>query len=294
MADAGKAGKPDALRPADVGKPVQYLSPAQVAQRYSGFKFVGKGTFGKVFRARQQSSGQEVALKYIKLKLHKLKPDMLHELQTLRALAHRCGRCHLVCYKTHYLTTLAANHKPDAGKIENWASAQLYLVIVMQFVAGGDLADQAKRITAAQAARVARQLFEAVKCLHGLGYAHRDIKPANVLFHGGRVVLADYGLSCLKRTCTGRPGTPAYMWERILDTRQNDLALDTYKSGDLYGAAKTVLRLLQGPGVERKTPQLDGPSKSPKLSALMRRVMKSPTKFTAQSVLRQLAGLPKN
>jgi serine/threonine protein kinase len=275
-------------------KSLRLLTPDQVAQAYTKIKFVGEGSFGKVFKARERSAaGAErwVALKYIKLKSARLTADALRELKTLRALAPKCGPCHLVCYHTHFLTSMAAK----GGR------THIFLVIVMQFVAGGDLAAQAASLTASEIHRVAQQLFEAVKCLHGAGYMHRDIKPANVLFQKGRdlnqnnhLVLADYGLACLKDWCTGTPGTPAYMWGPIRKGKGKQLSTATYKAGDLYGAAKTILRLLQGPEVDATLRgKLDGPSKSPKLSALMRRVMEDPTDWDAGSVLQKLKTMKK-
>lgn len=274
-------------------KSLRLLTPEQVAQQYTKIKFVGEGSFGKVFKAKEPETERWVALKYIKLKSPRLTTDALRELKTLRELAPKCGQCHLVCYHTHFLTTMT-----DKGR------TRVFLVIVMQFVPGGDLATQAASLTAPEIHRVAQQLFEAIKCLHAAGYMHRDIKPANVLFEkgrdlnrGNRLVLTDYGLSCLKNWCTGTPGTPAYMWGPIRKAKAgNDkhLSTATYKAGDLYGAAKTILRLLQGPDVDATLRgKLDGPSKSPKLSALMRRVMEDPTAWDAGSVLQKLKATKK-
>lgn len=281
---------------------IKYLTPQEVAQQYTQLKFVGSGTFGKVFRAKNTKTGQSVALKYVKLKSHKLNAGTLLELATLRSLAPLCGKCHLICYQTHFFTMME-----DLGKKK--AGMQAYLVIVMQFVSGGDLASQADRglkkdpekggpgkdpkknkpLTAVDIYKIAEQLFEAVDCLHKLGYAHRDIKPANVLFHKRKLVLADYGLTCLKQLCTGTPGTPAYMWPLIRKFKGKRLSLDAYKAGDVYGAAKTILRLLQGPDVDGSLRgKLDGPSKSPALSVLMKQIMQHPKKYSAADVLQQL------
>lgn len=268
----------------EAARVMRFLTPRQLVQRYNKLKLVGQGTFGKVFRAHDQKTNKLVALKFVRLKnLRNMDTFIVRELVTLRTLAPLCKKCHLLCYHTHFLTMLKT--KP-------------HLVIVMQFVSGGDLNDQADHkgpdaLTAKDAHKIATQLFEALKCLHALGFAHRDIKPANVLFHKGQVTVADFGLSCLKQLCTGASGTPAYMWSVVRKSGQRKhLSLDMYKANDVYGAAKTILRLLQGPSVdETMRGKLDGPSKSPELSELMKQIMKHPDKYSAAQVLQKLKKL---
>lgn len=71
------------------------------------------------------------------------------------------------------------------------------------------------RLPAAEAARLGAQIAEALAAAHARGVLHRDLKPANVLFSGGNIKVADFGLARLEDSSMTREGavmgTPSYM-----------------------------------------------------------------------------------
>ena len=70
--------------------------------------------------------------------------------------------------------------------------------LVMEYCDGGSLAD---RLTAGgafavgDALRILEGAASAIDTAHSTGVVHRDLKPANLLFVGGEVKLADFGLA---------------------------------------------------------------------------------------------------
>src|SRR5437764_10843939 len=72
------------------------------------------------------------------------------------------------------------------------------LYYVMPFVEGESLRDRLSRggpLPHAEAARIAREVADALAYAHRQGIVHRDIKPANILLSQGHAVVADFGVA---------------------------------------------------------------------------------------------------
>jgi WD40 repeat protein/tRNA A-37 threonylcarbamoyl transferase component Bud32 len=120
------------------------------------------------------------------------------------------------------------------------------LLLVMEYMPGGDLAAQLKEhpggLPLEQAVTITLDLLRALEGVHAheLEIVHRDIKPSNVLFGDeGRAHLADFGLTQLAGV-SGRsqlqggqhPGTPIYMApEQEAGSRMLTSAADLYAVG---------------------------------------------------------------
>jgi tRNA A-37 threonylcarbamoyl transferase component Bud32 len=95
------------------------------------------------------------------------------------------------------------------------------LVLVMPYLAGGNLAQRVARrgpLPAAEVERMASLLLGALAVAHRAGIVHRDITPANILFdEHGRPVLADFGIAASPVHTIGLTrdglalGTPGFM-----------------------------------------------------------------------------------
>ena len=124
----------------------------------------------------------------------------------------------------------------------------------MEFVEGGSLAARVKEggpLAPAEAARLLRQVAEAVQAAHEQGIIHRDIKPANVLLAdtrdgGAAARLTDFGLARTREgggSVTGEKlGTPSYM---APEQARGDLK-QIGPPSDVYGLGAVLYALLTG------------------------------------------------
>lgn len=159
-----------------------------MAQRTAGWalpgydveELVGFGSVGEVWRAREQATGQLVALKRLRGGGGAAERDRLR-----REAAVLCGVVgpHLVRLRTVLATA-------DG------------LVLVLDYAAGGSLAGLLavrRRLTPGEVVGIAGPLATALAGVHAGGVVHGDVSPANVLFDAtGRPLLADLGVARLR------------------------------------------------------------------------------------------------
>jgi WD40 repeat protein len=173
--------------------------PAQVG-RFQVRARLGAGAFGAVYRAYDPQLEREVALKVPHpgtLASAKAVERFLREARAAAQLRH-----------PHIVPVFDAGHDGSRHYI---ASA---------FIKGRTLQEavEEKRPEFRGAARVVREMAEALAYAHALGIVHRDVKPANTMLdEKGSAHLMDFGLaaradSVEKLTHDGAVlGTPAYM-----------------------------------------------------------------------------------
>jgi len=103
------------------------------------------------------------------------------------------------------------------------AAAGDLLYYVMPFIQGESLRSKLARegeLPVAEAARILREIVDALSYAHRNGVVHRDIKPDNVLLSDGHAVVTDFGVAKAVSASSGSSsltslgvalGTPAYM-----------------------------------------------------------------------------------
>ncbi|MGH7584133.1 MAG: protein kinase domain-containing protein [Gemmatimonadales bacterium] len=122
-------------------------------------------------------------------------------------------------------------------------------VLTLEYADGGSLADRLERGRPApeEARRTARDLLAALTGCHARGVIHRDVKPSNILFVGGELRLADFGLAAWGDPPRALPpgweeddiGTPPWSAPEL----RHHAANRTTMAADVYGAAMVLLAI---------------------------------------------------
>jgi serine/threonine protein kinase len=142
--------------------------------RYRLGSVVGRGGMAIVWRATDEQLERDVAIKII--------ADVLADDPRFLARFEREARL-----------AASLNH-PNLVKVFDFSVGSERPFLVMEYVAGGTLAEARDRALDVQA--LARQLLDALAHIHGAGILHRDVKPANVLLDAdGAPRLTDFGIA---------------------------------------------------------------------------------------------------
>jgi hypothetical protein len=177
---------------------------------------VGRGAFGRVYRAWDPALQVEVALKLLKVDPREptFAETVFHEARLLVKVRH-----------PNVVTVLGAKHA--GNEVGIW----------MEFVNGPTLADAVERdgpMDAPAAAAAGAAVCDALAAVHGAGMFHRDIKARNIMRDAaGRVVLMDFGAGAERtRAPHGEmAGTPLYMAPELLKGAGASAASDIYSVG---------------------------------------------------------------
>ncbi len=190
------------IRSVDAAEPGPSMAGTVFAGRYVVERLLGRGGMGEVYLAKDRLIGERVALKVLALP-----PEAAAEALELLGSEVRLAR-----KVTH----------PNVVRIHALEEHAGRLFMTMEYVEGCDLRSlleaEGGKLAPARAARIARDVAEALAAAHAVGVVHRDIKPENVLIErGGRVLLTDFGIARAHGAAQpeGRReavvGTPAYM-----------------------------------------------------------------------------------
>ena len=139
---------------------------------------LGEGGMGEVWRAEDTKLGRDVALKML--------PDVFAQDPERLARFEREAR------------VLASLSHPNVAGIHGLEEVDGKRFLVMELVEGETLAERIQQgpVPVDEAARIAKQIAEAVESAHEKGVIHRDLKPANVnLTPDGNVKVLDFGLA---------------------------------------------------------------------------------------------------
>ncbi len=228
---------------------------------------IGRGGFGEVWLAANQTTGHLRAVKLIPLKRTGAADPAGREILSLTRLEAHLPRQHPNLMHIHHVGKTADHlfYVMDAADDASGgpaSSAQSYRPATLQrrLDAGG--------LPAGECLACAEQLVTALASLHAAGMVHRDVKPANCLFVGGELKLADFGLVSEAKPHLSRVGTQKYM--------PSDGRMDA--RADVYAAGLVIYEMLTGLPADR-FPSL-GPrarwlTEEPDLSRLIRLVVRA-------------------
>lgn len=194
--------------------------------RYELRQRLGKGGMGEVWRAYDQQTKREVAIKVL--------PPRFAQDAGYRKRFKR--ESEIVARLSH----------PNIVPVHQFGEIDGSLYIDMPLLEGEDLHATLKReghLTPKRTAMIVSEVAAALDAAHSKGLVHRDIKPSNIFIHKNGVYLIDFGVAfehgAERVTNSGTIGTCEYM----APERQDDV---NAKSVDIYGLACVAYECLTG------------------------------------------------
>jgi hypothetical protein len=161
------------------GRIIDTMAERVLFDRYRLVERVGSGGTAEVWRAVDERTGDEVALK----RLHPIvfgseagRRRLVREFRALRGLEH-----------------------PHVVRVRDLEMSGDEAALVLDFVAGQSLRDRlagGARVPVDEAVRIAGQVAAALDAAHAAGITHRDVSPGNVLLDArGTAHLTDFGIA---------------------------------------------------------------------------------------------------
>jgi TOMM system kinase/cyclase fusion protein len=202
-----RADGPATVRPTPVAR------PAFVHPGYDVLREIGIGSYGRVYEARQRSTGQLVAIKVLRFWDGDTRADVENQVDRFRREMRLCAEL------SHpNIVRLFDSGETDDGR----------LYAIFQHVPGSTLKDvlaQEGGLGWAETVHLMTQVLDALACAHARRVVHRDLKPENIMVTktGARrnALVLDFGLGGFsadagalampRLTATGElMGTPCY------------------------------------------------------------------------------------
>jgi eukaryotic-like serine/threonine-protein kinase len=244
--------------------PTESRIAAALADRYRIERELGAGGMATVYLAEDLKHHRHVAVKV-------LRPGVSEALgaeRFLREIEIAAGLTHPHILAVH-----------DSGQADG------FLYYVMPYVAGESLRQKLTRegaLPVSEAARLLREIADALAKAHRAGIVHRDVKPENVMLADGHALVTDFGVAKAlseagtdgNLTTAGMAvGTPAYMSP---EQAAGDPHVD--HRADLYALGVVAYEMLTGePPFTGTTPQ---------------QVLAAQVTTPAEPIERHRAGLP--
>lgn len=186
---------------------------------FSMLRVLGKGAFGKVMLAKQNSTGDIFAIKVLRKKNVLEKNELAHTLTESNILA-KCQH--------PFLTELKYSFQTND-----------LLLFVMEYVNGGEIffhLYHEKRFSEDRTRFYIGEIALALKYLHSQGVIYRDLKLENLLLdRNGHVKITDFGL-CKDNVRFGDStntfcGTPEYLAPEVVEDKEYDFSVDWWGMG---------------------------------------------------------------
>lgn len=225
----------------DLRTELQSSSARRIAERISkgvvpGYQIMeklGEGTYGVVYRAREENTGIEVAIKFFEKVRSQHWQLIQAEVEQLARLQSEGGIVQL-------------------RKVDSAASPPYYVMALAEKGCLAKMLRDRKKIPLAEALPLFRQVVETLAYVHAKGIRHCDLKPGNILIDaGGRARVGDFGQAHLSSDDSPTLGTFFYMAPEQADLKKQipDSRWDVYGLGALFYAMLTGAPPRQNPEV---------------------------------------------
>jgi serine/threonine protein kinase len=167
-----------------------YGSCSNVSSRYEKIGRIGEGTYGVVYNARDNQTGDVVALKRC-LPHHEASDGFptttLREITLLKEIQASGGHQHIVALKD----ITVSSSRSGVFLVFEYAEHDLATLIDNHYKQ-----HQSSPFRESEVKKLMQQLLDALRFLHARCIIHRDLKCSNLLYnHKGEVKVADFGLA---------------------------------------------------------------------------------------------------
>jgi serine/threonine protein kinase/tetratricopeptide (TPR) repeat protein len=188
--------------------------------RYQIIELLGRGGMGRVYRALDTKTGEEVAIKLIR-------PDIAEDPRTRERFVNEIKLAHRISHR-------------NIGKMYHLGVDRGLHFITLEYVPGEDLKSfirRSRRLDISTVVAIAKQICSGLSEAHDAGIIHRDLKPGNIMIDKeGNAKILDFGIARAvgTRGVTAEGsviGTPEYMSPEQVEGGESDRRSDIYSFG---------------------------------------------------------------
>jgi serine/threonine protein kinase len=194
-------------------------------------KSIGKGQFGKVFRARHIPTGEVFAIKRLDKNKFSSNPQMMKLLNTEVAIMKEIKH-------------------PNILNMYEFIVSRDFYYIVIQYCNQGDLETYMRQrnikcFDEHKAVQLLKQIFNGFTELRKRKILHRDFKLANIFMSNEHIVIGDFGFAKVgQELAETRLGTPMTMAPELLFSNDDDVIYNA--KADLWSIGVVFYQLLFG------------------------------------------------
>ena len=227
-----------------------------IIEGYKILKQIGKGSFGIVYEAENIKErkfplkiGEKVAMKKLYIGDEYVMDDIRSEINILKNICNYFNKQKEHCnrYMASYIDT-----EIDGD----------YLYIITELIPSGlDLKQFIDMLTDKKLYKNSKECSEALymiminitkslEFIHSKGIVHRDLKPANLMLYTDKVIIIDFGLSCMEKPIenvnkcrSDLAGSPNYIAPEIWQGKVNT---NNYNKVDIFALGCIFYELTTG------------------------------------------------